>query len=30
MPFNIKSMEDDNDIYKLKKENSDGYFNETA
>ena len=30
MPFSIKSMEDDNDIYKLKKEKSDGYLNETA
>ena len=30
MPFSIKSMEDDNDIYKLKKEKSAGYLNETA
>ena len=30
MPFSIKSMEDDNDIYKLKQEKSDGYLNETA
>ena len=30
MPFSIKSMEDDNDIYKLKIEKSDRYFNKTA
>ena len=27
MPFNINSMEDDNDIIKLKKNKSGGYFN---
>jgi len=30
MPFNIKSMEDNNDISKLKKEKLGVYFNETA